>query len=183
MLKLSEYLGTYINKEGETIYYYRPSITSCSDSSLWIDIEPQKEEIAKIETIDIPYSMNLMMGGMAAGFPNLKKLIIREHCPVYSRTLAFDHGAFNRCPNLREVHVYRNICFSNRHGKLDWKRPFQDSKDVIFYYHTDVCDSIGSDHEPCCAEFERWNMRYEIVQNGSYEETNPAPYLWDLDYE
>ena len=96
MLKLSEYLGTYINKEGETIYYYRPSITSCSDSSLWIDIEPQKEEIAKIETIDIPYSMNLMMGGMAAGFPNLKKLIIREHCPVYSRTLAFDHGAFNR---------------------------------------------------------------------------------------
>ena len=127
--------------------------------------------------------MNLMMGGMAAGFPNLKKLIIREDCSIYSRTLAFDHGAFNRCPNLREVHVYRNICFSNRHGKLDWKRPFQDSKDVIFYYHTDVCDSIGSDHEPCCAEFERWNMRYEIVQNGSYEETNPAPYLWDLDYE
>ena len=76
MLKLSEYLGSYINKEGETIYYYRPTLPrDCQPYFGFLDID-KDPEVYKVEILEIPGTISYITSYFHTKFPNLKKLIV-----------------------------------------------------------------------------------------------------------
>ncbi len=176
-MKLSEYLGNYINDKGEKVYYYRPTIISDDYSIPYIGITSEHEEV---EILEIHGAMTCLSSpaweaGIETQFPNLKKLIIHRSCAEEGHeTLALGDGAFNNCPNLKEIHLYRNICFVNKRGNLNWDMPFKDSKDAVFYYHTgagscSIMQSLG--------ELRRWNINYEEIPDESYKDMPNPPYM------
>ena len=77
-MKLSEYLGNYINDKGEKVYYYRPTIISDDYSIPYIGITSEHEEV---EILEIHGAMTCLSSpaweaGIETQFPNLKKLIM-----------------------------------------------------------------------------------------------------------
>ena len=76
MLKLSEYLGSYINKEGEKVYYYCPTLPrSCSQYFHFLDVG-KDPEINNVEVLKIPGTISYITSYFHTIFPNLKKLIV-----------------------------------------------------------------------------------------------------------
>ena len=176
MMKLSEYLGNYINDKGEKIYYYHPTIV---DSSYLMPRVDNTAELDDVEILEIHGAMTYLTSpeweaGIETKFPNLKKLIIHPSYEEGYETLALGDGAFNHCTKLKEIHLYRNICFVNKRGNLHWNIPFKDSKEAVFYYHTmcypcSIIDSMG--------EIKRWNITYEEIRNQSDMIPKELPYM------
>lgn len=175
MLKLSEYLGNYFNKEGEKVYYYRPTLPrDCPQYFGFLDIDKDLE-VDKVEVLEIPGTLSYITSYFHTKFPNLKKLIVlpvvlpdvfRSFEDAYS-PIFFGHAAFCGCPNLKEVHLHRPLCFANREGRLDWVEPFSDSKDVVFCFHTSIENLINIESNK--VELDRWHLKYKVVQDSSFE--------------
>lgn len=176
MANLSDYLGNYINDKGEKVYYYHPTIIGDAYPTPRIDGSPELKdvEILEIHGAMICISTPAFEAGIETQFPNLKKLIVHRSCAEEGHeTLTFDDGAFSDCPNLKEVHLYRNICFVNKRGNLQWDMPFKNSKDAIFYYHTGAGASIVESLD----ELRRWNINYEEVTGESYKDIPFPTYM------
>lgn len=175
MLKLSEYLGNYINKEGEKVYYYRPTLPrDCQPYFGFLDID-NDPEVDKVEILEIPGTLSYIISYFHTSFPNLKKLIVLPSVLPYelcgqdaeSDPIFFGHKAFCACPNLKEVHLHRYMCFANREGKLDWVEPFSDSKDVVFCFHTSKENTLNVESNK--EELDRWHLKYKVMQDSSFE--------------
>ena len=174
MLKLSEYLGKYINDKGETVYYYRPSLGEGIGPEPFTQIN-EDPEILKVEILEIPGTLSYMNYTFPTTFPNLKKLILYPSLVSDYEVLLFDDAVFHDCRNLKEVHLYRPMCFVNKRGDLHWKKPFSDSKDATFYYHTGI---LGFSVAESLGEINRWKIPYQIVEDSSLDVEFPSvPYM------
>ena len=174
MSKVSDYFEKYTNEEGEDIYRFRPLLRTVPYSPAYLIHDDP--EIEQIKIIEIPKTFGYLDKIITSNFPNLQRLIVSPNVMISNPKMCFGDAAFQGCPNLKEIHLYKPMCFMNSRGNLDWKIPFCDSPNAAFIYYPEA------QLENCMEEIKRWHINYVGISQPSKDTTDNKTSLTRLHF-